>query len=138
MIVVDASVLVSAAWPSDVNHQISRAWLQGYIRSSETMTAPVLIFSEVGGALMRRTQRTGLTVRALQRLRLLPRFMPVPVDTVLGDDAADLAIALQLRGADAVYVALAAQLSVPLITWDREQLVRGGQRVTTYEPTAQP
>ncbi len=138
MIVVDASVLVSAAWPSDGNHQISRAWLQGYIRSSETMTAPVLIFSEVGGALMRRTQRTGLTVRVLQRIRLLPRFMPVPVDTVLGDDAADLAIALQLRGADAVYVALAAQLSVPLITWDREQLVRGGQRVTTYEPTAQP
>ena len=138
MIVVDASVLVSAAWPSDVNHQISRAWLQDYIRSSETMTAPVLIFSEVGGALMRRTQRAGLTVRALERIRLLPRFTPVPVDTVLGDDAADLAIALQLRGADAVYVALAAQLRVPLITWDREQLVRGGQRVTTYEPTAQP
>ncbi|HSH79839.1 MAG TPA: type II toxin-antitoxin system VapC family toxin [Herpetosiphonaceae bacterium] len=138
MIVVDASVLVSAAWPSDVNHQISRAWLQSYVRSSETMTAPVLIFSEVGGALMRRTQRAGLTVRALQRIRLLPRFTPVPVDVVLGDDASDLAVALQLRGADAVYVALAAQLIVPLITWDQEQLVRGSQRVTTYEPAAQP
>ena len=138
MIVVDASVLVSAAWPSDVHHQLSRAWLQAYIRSAETMTAPVLIFSEIGGALMRRTQRAGLTVRALQRIRLLPRFMPVPVDSVLGDAATNLAVALQLRGADAVYVALAAKLSVPLITWDHEQLLRGGRRVITSEPTAQP
>jgi predicted nucleic acid-binding protein len=29
-----------------------------------------------------------------------------------------------LRGADAVYAALAAQLAIPLVTWDAEQIAR--------------
>ncbi len=41
MIVVDASVLVSALWPDDANHGISRAWLEAYGLSNETMAAPV-------------------------------------------------------------------------------------------------
>ena len=45
-----------------------------------------------------------------------------------------MAIELQLRGADAIYVALAAQIGIPLITWDREQFERGAQRVITRQP----
>jgi len=36
--------------------------------------------------------------------------------------------------ADAVYVALAEQLQIPLVTWDREQRERGGQRIVAQEP----
>ena len=49
-------------------------------------------------------------------------------------DAARLASDLQIRGADAVYVALAQQLSLPLIAWDQEQLSRAATIVQTWTP----
>ena len=63
---------------------------------------------------------------------------------VVGTGAAVLPIDLActrriawLAGADATYVAAAARLDAPLITWDRNQLERGGQRVTAHRPDAQ-
>ena len=39
----------------------------------------------------------------------------------------ELAIRLRLRGADAVYVALAEQLGIPIVTWDGEMLKSDGR-----------
>ena len=52
--------------------------------------------------------------------------------------AAQVAVDLHLRGADAVYVATAQRLSVPLVTWDREQLDRSSVVIEAYEPGAEP
>jgi predicted nucleic acid-binding protein len=40
-----------------------------------------------------------------------------------------MAADLGLRGADAIYVALAHQLNVPFVTWDQEQLDRTSSAV---------
>jgi predicted nucleic acid-binding protein len=48
--------------------------------------------------------------------------------------AARCALDLRLRGADAVYVAVAHSLQVPLITWDREQLTRAAGRIAVRTP----
>jgi predicted nucleic acid-binding protein len=56
------------------------------------------------------------------------------VDASLARLSADLAAQLQLGGADALYVALAQRLGIPLITWDREQLQRGLAAVTALTP----
>ena len=40
----------------------------------------------------------------------------------------------RLRGADAYYVALAAELSLPLVSWDREQIDRAAPLVSAYSP----
>ncbi|HEV8260717.1 MAG TPA: hypothetical protein VGQ19_08175 [Burkholderiales bacterium] len=47
-----------------------------------------------------------------------------------------MAIAAQyfLRGADAVYAALARQLGTPLVTWDKELLERAAAVVPTFTP----
>ena len=40
----------------------------------------------------------------------------------------------RIRGADALYVALALSLSVPLVTWHREQRKRGSRIIRAITP----
>ena len=58
----------------------------------------------------------------------------VPLDSRLGRSAAQLAAEIVLRGADAVYVATAHHLNVPLVTWDREQQARADRLVAVQSP----
>ena len=51
-----------------------------------------------------------------------------------GETAAAIAAQQFLRGADAVYVALAGQLRMPLVTWDKELLERAAAVVPTLTP----
>ena len=39
-----------------------------------------------------------------------------------------------VRGADAVYLAVAQRLQLPLVSWDGELLERAAALVTTYRP----
>jgi predicted nucleic acid-binding protein len=39
-----------------------------------------------------------------------------------------------LRGADAVYVAVARHLGLPLVTWDDELRARAGREVRAIQP----
>jgi predicted nucleic acid-binding protein len=48
--------------------------------------------------------------------------------------AAELIAEVGLRGADAVYVATAHHLNVPLVTPDREQRARAGRLVEVQSP----
>jgi len=48
--------------------------------------------------------------------------------------AVTIAADLQLRAGDATYVAVAHQLNIPLISWDKKQLQRAESLVSTYTP----
>ncbi len=48
--------------------------------------------------------------------------------------SAQVAAHSAIRGADAVYVALAAMLDLPLVTWDRQQPERGALFCRTMTP----
>jgi predicted nucleic acid-binding protein len=50
--------------------------------------------------------------------------------------AASLAADVRLRGGDAVYVAAARRLDLPLITWDSEQRQRAAGLVVVRAPDA--
>ena len=56
------------------------------------------------------------------------------VDAELAQLGAELAADRHLRGADALYIALAHRLSVPLVTWDREQRERGQEVRAAWTP----
>ena len=56
------------------------------------------------------------------------------MDVSLVQIAIDVATDLQLRAGDAIYVALAHQLNIPLVSWDKEQLQKASTLVTTYTP----
>ena len=57
-----------------------------------------------------------------------------PLSEGLAQRAAEIAISCGLKGADAIYVALAADLDDVLVTFDREQLDRGASAAQVVEP----
>ena len=136
MYVVDASVWVSRIVPSDYYHHASDEWLGQQVERSEIVASPAILLAEVGGAVARRIGDSELAARVLALIQRLPNLQLVPVDASFARLSAGLAADLRLRGADALYVALAQRLDIPLVTWDREQLERGSSAVTALTPEA--
>ena len=134
MIVVDASIWVSCLVPQDVYHEASRRWLEQYTGRGGRLVAPVLLLAEAAGAIARRTGQATLAFQAVDYLLHFPALRIVPVDQRLGRETARLAADLSLRGADAVYVAVAHHLSIPLLTWDAEQHARAGKIIACMSP----
>ena len=134
MIVVDASVWVSYLLPPDVNHEPSRLWLSARLRAGEVIVAPVLLLAEVGGAVARQTNQPQLGQRAIDRLLSFPNLRLVSIDHAAGIRTARLAADHRLRGADALYVATATTLNIPLVSWDRQQLDRAQGLVEAHAP----
>lgn len=131
---MDASVWVSRFVPSDVHHPASLAWLHQHLSAGNVAVAPTLLLAEVGGAIARRSDDSQLAQQLVAGLRQLPGLRWVALTIDVRDRAAYLAASLRLRGADAVYVALAHRLSIPLITWDGEQLTRTGPAIAARTP----
>jgi predicted nucleic acid-binding protein len=136
MIVIDASIWVSRLVPQDVHFEDSRRWLEGQISGDAVLVEPILLLSEVAGAISRRTGRIELGQRAIRQLLRFPRLRITPMDRRLGLEAAELAAKLQLRGADAAYVAVASRLKIPLFTWDVEQQERASGLISVHSPTS--
>ncbi|MBI2207284.1 MAG: type II toxin-antitoxin system VapC family toxin [Candidatus Rokubacteria bacterium] len=134
MIVVDASVWVSRLFDADVNHEASRRWLVDQVANAVPLIGPALLLPEVAGAISRRSARPRLGRVAIAMLRRIPTLRLVSIDEQGAVIASELAARLALRGADAVYVATAHILGVPLVTWDAEQRDRGGRVIAVRTP----
>jgi predicted nucleic acid-binding protein len=135
VIVLDASVWVSALRPQDVNHGVSDQWLAQCTGAGNGIVVPTLFLAEVGGAVARRAGASGLGRQAIADILADTTIQLVAVDHVLAESAARHAADLLLRGADAIYVALAEQLGIPLITWDQEQLTRAASQIAVQTPS---
>jgi predicted nucleic acid-binding protein len=133
--VVDASVWVSRLVPQDIHHQVSKCWFERQATEGGMLVGPALLLAEVAGAIARRSGQGKLAEDAIQGMLRLPSLRPVSIDARLGGAASRLAARVGLRGADAIYVAVAHQLHSPLITWDLEQqeTARGLIEVRTPE-----
>ena len=134
MTVIDASVWVSRLVPQDVNHQTSRIWLEQQAAKGQRLIAPVLLLTEVAGAIARRTGSSQLAQQTIDQMLKIPALHIVVIDHQLGQTATKLAVELYLRGTDAIYVALAYRLSIPLVSWDAKQLERTGKLIQAKTP----
>lgn len=134
MAVIDASVLIACLLPDERGQAASLAWLNDAILASEPLNAPTIALAEVSAAVARRTSRPELAEWAVQRLRSSGLVQMAPVTEGLAVHAADIAANQRVRGCDAVYVALARDLGQTLVTWDSEQLARGGKVVSVVTP----
>ncbi len=132
--IVDASVVVSRLVLHDVHHEASRRWLARHVAGGGLVIAPALLLPEVAGAVARRTGKPRLARRAVEAVLRLPGLRLIPVDEALARTAARLAGRLRLRGADALYVATAADLGLALVTWDTEQRERAARLVEVLVP----
>jgi predicted nucleic acid-binding protein len=75
-----------------------------------------------------------LAAAAINLIQRLPTLRLVPIDADLALSAAELSGEHGMRGADALYVATALQLGVPLVTLDREQRLRASAVIVVETP----
>ena len=124
MIVVDASVWISILMKNDFFHRQSYAWFEAYSVTKSGIAAPSLLLAEMAGGIARRTDDARMGKASIRYLMALEDVKIVSIDYELALIAAELASECRLRGADAIYVALAHKLEVPLLSWDQEQITR--------------
>lgn len=134
VVVTDASVWVARLIPQEPKHAACVAWWASFDAASDQIVAPVLLLSEVCGAISRRTGKPTLARQVLRTLLDAPELTFVMMDRELGEYAAQLAANLGLRGADAVYIALAHRLRVPLLSLDDEHSTKAGRTVRVVRP----
>lgn len=134
MYVIDASVHVADARPSEPYHLEAHALLARVAAEGWTVYLPIIVLAEVAAAISRGTGQPELASRLTSALRRMPHFQFVPVDDALGDLAAELAARHGIRGCDAVYVALAQHHNATLITLDRQQRERVPPQVIARTP----
>ncbi len=121
MAVVDASVIIATINPSDPHHEVSKRWLDDLICSGNHFSAPTILLSEVSAPLSRAYNQPELAQKIVQILMEAPFIRLFPVSASLAYKAAVIAATYQIRGCDAIYVALAETLDEELITLDRQQ-----------------
>jgi predicted nucleic acid-binding protein len=134
MPVLDASVCVALFNDREPGHPAATAWFADASIDEEPIVAPVILLAEVGAALARASIDHSSSMAVIELLRSRRILELFPIDERLAARAAAIAAACRLRGADAIYVALADLLAIPLVTFDRQQLERGAQVVATRAP----
>jgi predicted nucleic acid-binding protein len=134
--IVDASVWVAIFRENDVHHDVCIAFLDLALANQHDLNIPNLALAEIAGVFARQTGRARLATRTVRAVLALPHVRRHGLNDALGDRAAALAASRRLRGADAVFVALAEALDQPLITLDREILERSIGVVEADAPAA--
>lgn len=134
MPVVDASVCVALFNIEEPGHEASRNWMEQVKRRGDPVIAPVILLAEVAAALSRGLGDAVLADEAVAVLQEKDFVRLFPVTDALALKAAGVASARRIRGCDAVYVALAYELGMQLVTWDGQQLERGQGLVEALRP----
>ena len=117
------------------NAQSSR-WLIGATDAGERFAGPTLVLAEVAGGISRKLGLPAAGSAAVTAFERSPGVQIVHPGEELARRAADLAAALGLRGADAVYVATAEHLSCPLVTWDNDILTKARSVISVTRPSS--
>jgi predicted nucleic acid-binding protein len=132
---VDASVFLNAFNPYEDGHEESRSLLARFAEDSTPIIVPNLLRVEVAAAVSRGRGNASLARRFADTLMRLPHLVVIPLDDRLAAVAAALAADQGLRGADAVYGAVAVRFGSALVTRDGEQSDRLAAVITTLRPS---
>jgi predicted nucleic acid-binding protein len=131
-LVVDASVWVARLIAQDAFYDLSRRWLDVQRAEGVQFVSPTLLLVEVAAAISRRTGDSELAQKATEALENLPDLRLVEMDQSVVQTAVCAGADLGVRGADALYIAIAQQLTLPLATLDTDQSERASRVVETW------
>ena len=134
MYTLDASVHINALNPAEPGSAASQACLQQLLAQRQTIFSPTLLLVELAAAAARALNNAALALELTQAVRGLPGQVWVSLDADLAAEAAQLGAEARLRGADAVYAAVARRYGATLITRDRQQLERLAALVSVMTP----
>lgn len=131
---VDASVFVNAFNPHEDGHAESLQILSAIQERGDPVIAPALLVPEIASAIARATGDSDGALGYATAAAALPHLTLVSLTTTVARHAAGLAATHRLRGADAVYVAVARRYGTTLVSRDDEQRTRGAAVVTCQTP----
>jgi predicted nucleic acid-binding protein len=118
----------------EADSAISQAFLTLIQRQQIPLFCPTLLWVEVAAAVARAMDDAERAIVLTTTLRGFPNQTLVPLDEALANRAVSLAANTRLRGADAVYAAVAQRYGTTLVTLDRQQLERLPPTVPTTRP----
>ncbi|OGO27682.1 MAG: hypothetical protein A2Z16_05435 [Chloroflexi bacterium RBG_16_54_18] len=134
MFTIDASVHINAINPSEAGSTESQAFLSLVRERTLPVVSPTLLLVEVAAAVARAFDNPAQGIALSQALRLLPGHTWIPLDDLLAGEASRLGAEHRLRGADAVYAAVARRYQTTLVTVDRQQLSRLSPILKVQQP----
>ncbi len=134
MLTIDANVFVSARVRTEANQVASDQFLKRAAAMAVEIYCPTLVLPETAAAVIRATNRAVLPVLVRVQIETFPNLSLEELTADRACRSADIAVTCRLRGADAVYVAVAQEYGTTLITWDAEVLARGAAAVTAMTP----
>jgi predicted nucleic acid-binding protein len=134
MYCLDASVIVSSQLKKEVFYFQSKRFLERVKREKIKIFLPEIVIPEIISGVFRGTQNKKLTLEFVSLLRELPNFLFIPVDAKLSNLAGSIITETGLKANDAIYVALAYDYDLELITLDKDQLEKGKKFVKTRMP----
>jgi predicted nucleic acid-binding protein len=134
MYTIDASVWVNGFDQREPGHIASRRLLDWLGRQAIPIVIPNLALAEVAGAISRTRGSPEQAQLFANALSNLPNVTVTPIDDALVQHAVSLAANYALRGADAIYAAVALQAGAVLLTLDNEHLDPTGRRCAHAHP----
>lgn len=138
MFTIDASVHINALNLAEKGSAESQAFLAKIYQEALTVYSPTLLWVEVAAALARVFDNSAQGIALAQALRILPGHIWVPLDEELAGEACLIAAEYRLRGADAVYAAVARRYRTILVTTDQQQINRLGSFLSVHLPADAP
>lgn len=134
MYTIDSSVWVNSFDQREPGHATSHQLLDLVAKRAVPIIVPTLVLVEVAAAISRTRNDPEQAQIFATALGNLPNLTLLPLDDLLARAALALAAQHGLRGADAVYAAVAAQSGTTLISLDNEHLTRLQGIVSTRTP----
>ncbi len=134
MYTVDASVWVNGFDRRESGYEDSRRFLQHLSGGGLPIFLPNLACVEIAGAIARTRGEPEQAQAFVTALGSLPNVTLLSLDEALSQQAQSLAAGHGLRGADAVYAAVALQSNCTLVSLDRDHLTRVVELVAVMTP----
>jgi predicted nucleic acid-binding protein len=131
---VDASVFVNAFNPHENGHAASLAILAAIQEGGDPVIVPTLLLPEIGSAVARASNDSAGALQYANATAALPHLTLVSLTPTMARQAAELAATHRLRGADAIYLAVARRYGTTVVSRDEEQRSRGLAVVTCQTP----
>jgi predicted nucleic acid-binding protein len=131
---VDASVFVNAFNPHEEGHAASLEILTAIQERGDPMIVPTLLVPEITSAVARASDDSAGALQYANATAALHHLTLVALTPAMARQAAELAATHRLRGADAVYLAVARRYGTTLVSRDEEQRTRGSAVATCLTP----
>jgi predicted nucleic acid-binding protein len=126
---------ISAVSPEEKQHESSKSFIDRVIAANSQIVVPTLLRVEISAAFSRVGKSPILLKATIAHLVSLRSVRWISLEKALADAAAKIASVHRLRGADAVYAALASEYGCKLVSLDNDPLERVSTVMVAQTPS---